>query len=851
MVTNFKDIVKNIKDNISCVEVASKHGLPIHSAGDRCRSPFHEGKNPTSFVCFDNYWHSYSDPDKSYGDVIDLYAYLENVSKGVAISRLAASIGLSLGNDYSPSEWSKKAQILNDNIQAWNVALFDNETQLKYLHSRRINDDTIRSVCLGWDGQCIIIPCWKNGSVVYYAKRNASYRPGGSQSKYIKATITGFNENEIFGLQTLERNKDTLIIAEGAFDYLSFYQEGYAVISGIGGTWNKEHRRKLCDIARTYHTIYLTYDRDDNAYHTGQKFDDDVFSLLEPYCRDIRIVNIPETAVSPETGEIIRCKDVSDYYTVTGNLSDLLDNATDGYLWKARRLSHDLMALSGWMKPIALRIPQHKSNAMFSALREDGVIPADYLKYLEKMIHNAPEESTIVDELLKRHTLIHVPGYGFFEWKNGYWNAVHDNTIRGYAGLVLGKRWNTNARTNATLGNLQADPRVSKPDVQFNRTPCVNFRNGTLDIRKIDIWNGEKFNDVREPRQEDYLTYRLPYNYDPNARCSRWEHFVHEVTNATAEDVIRDETNDANVLQQYAGYILYTDNRLHKALVLEGEASNGKSIFTNVISRVFQGESNDDRLPNVTSVSVDSLAQRFNAISLANSMLNINTELRSNIAGAEDTFKMAIAGDMLRDSFKGKDSVQFRPRSKFIISLNEPIKSSDITEGFFRRLLIVEFPVHFTLNPRRPGDRLADINLESTLTTPDALSGIFNWAYRGYQMLWHNGYQFYISDNSRRMLRDMERSNDPILNWATDYTLTEPVTADELWQTYSEYCEDANVRRCSRDTFLRRIGILTSNGKLPWESARKSIKHPDGHVSKLRLYQPVSDSEPYIVDIPD
>ena len=206
---------------------------------------------------------------------------------------------------------------------------------------------------------------------------------------------------------------------------------------------------------------------------------------------------------------------------------------------------------------------------------------------------------------------------------------------------------------------------------------------------------------------------------------------------------------------------------------------------------------------------------------------------------------------MLRDSFKGKDSVQFRPRSKFIISLNEPIKSSDITEGFFRRLLIVEFPVHFTLNPRRPGDRLADINLESTLTTPDALSGIFNWAYRGYQMLWHNGYQFYISDNSRRMLRDMERSNDPILNWATDYTLTEPVTADELWQTYSEYCEDANVRRCSRDTFLRRIGILTSNGKLPWESVRKSIKNPDGHVSKLRLYQPVSDSEPYILDIPD
>lgn len=834
---NFKDTIRQIKDNVSCVEVAAEFGLPIRNSGDRCRSPFHEGKNPTSFVCFDNYWHSYSDPDKSYGDVIDLYAYLNNVSKGLAISRLASRIGLSLGNDYSPSEWTKKARILNDNIQAWYYALRDNETQLAYLHSRRINDDTIRSVQIGWDGQCIIIPCWKNGNAVYYAKRNASYRPGSSQSKYIKATITGYNENELFGLQTLDRDKDTLIIAEGAFDYLSFYQEGYAVISGIGGTFNKEHRRKLCDIAKTYRTIYLTYDRDDNAYHTGQKFDDDIFSLLEPYCRDIRIVNIPETAVSPDTGEIVRCKDVSDFYTVTGTVKSLLDNATDGYLWKARRLAHDLAELTAWAKPIALRIPAYKANAMFSALREDGIIPADFLKYLEKMVHNSPEESTVVDELLRRHRLIHVPGFGFYEWKNGYWNAVHDNTVKGYAGLVLGKRWNTNARTNATIGNLQGDPRVNRPNVEFNRTPCINFRNGTLDIKRIDIWNGEKLNDVREPRPEDYLTYRLPYNYDPNARCDRWQKFIYEVTNTTAEQAVADETLDAFVLQQFAGYILYTDNRLQKALVLEGEASNGKSVFTNVISKVFEAEVTDSRLPNVTAVSVDSLAMRFNAISLANSMLNINTELRSSIAGAEDTFKKAVVGDIIRDSFKGKDSVEFRPRAKFIISLNEPLKSSDITEGFFRRLLIVEFPIHFTLNPTRPSDRLADINIESTLTTPDALAGIFNWLYTGYQMLWHNHNQFHVSDRSRSLLRDMERSNDPILDWLTAEPLTHRVTASELWSAYRDHCDASNTRLCTRSYFDRRVGTLVSNGKAPMTTERVKQRVND-RVTTVRYFEP-------------
>ena len=836
MDTSFKDTVRKIKNDVTCVEIAAEHGLPIHAPGDRCRSPFHEGTNPTSFVCFDNYWTSYSDPDKSHGDVIDLYAYLENVSKGVAIARLASRIGLSLGNSYSPSTWSYEAQTLRDNIEAWNLALNDNPAQLSYLHSRRINEKTIHDVMLGWDGTGIIIPCWKNGYPVYYAKRNASYRSGAGVSKYIKATITGFNENELFGLQTLSRDRNTLVIAEGAFDYLSFLQEGYAVISGIGGTFNKEHRRKLCDIAATYRTIYLTYDRDDRT-QTGQRFDDDVFTLLEPFCSDIRIVSIPETA-STESGEIVRCKDVSDYYTATGTVAPLLESAVSGYLWKARRLATNLGELTNYLKSAALRMPNYTANIMFRALRADNVIDQEYLRNLEKMFHNAPEESTIVDELLKRHRLIHVPGYGFYEWKNGYWNAVHENTVKGYSGLVLGKKWNTNARTNAALGNLQADPRCNRPNVQFNRSPCINFRNGTLDIRKIDIWNKEPFNDVREPHPEDYLTYRLPYNYNPQARCDRWERFIDEVTNVTEEQLMYDETHDANVLQQFGGYILYTDNRLQKALVLEGEASNGKSIFTNVLSKVFESESADDRLPNVTAVTVDSLGQRFNAISLANSMLNINTELRSSIAGAEDVFKKAVVGDKIRDSFKGKDSVEFRPRSKFIISLNEPIKSSDITEGFYRRLLIVEFPIHFTLTPTRPNDRLADVNLEPTLTTPEALSGIFNWCYRGYQMLWHNHHQFYVSANSQRMLRDMERSNDPILDWISEYPLTAPVSADELWQNYVTYAEDARVRVCTRSSFDRRIGILVSNGKAPWKTYRKSVHRGDVYY-KIRYFEPL------------
>lgn len=809
----FKEKLKAIKDKITCVEVAQDYGLPITKAGDRCRSPFHDGTNPTSFVVYDNYWKSYSDPDKANGDVIDLYMYLyTNGNKGEAIRELSKKVGIELDSDYSSSNYTKQADILRDNILLWNEQL--KPETLDYLHSRGINDTTISELKIGWDGQNIIIPCWKNGRPIYYAKRNSLYKPGSNQSKYMKATITGYNENELFGLQTLSRDTKTLIIAEGAFDYLSFYQEGYAVISGIGGTFNKEHRKRLIDIAKTYSTIYLTYDRDDNEYHTGQKFDNDMFDLLQPYCVDIRIVNIPPY----EQGR--PCKDVSDYYQITHYLKPLLDNAISGYLWKARTFKGDIEALSAWIKPVAIRYPNYRLTEVFEGLKHDGLISESSLKALEKLCMNSPEESTVINELLKYHTIIYTPGLNFFEWKNGYWNSTHDNIIQGYIGAVLGHKWNTYNRSKGCLEHLKTDPRVLRVDIQFNHSNCINFRNGTLDIKQIDLWNGEQFNNVREPRQEDYLTYRLPYNYDPEARNLRWEKFIYEITNYTPDDAIQDNTPDAWILQQFVGYILYNDNRLHKALVLEGEASNGKSVFVNTIAKLFTGEQRDSKLPNVTSVSVDSLAQRFNAIDLVNSMLNINTELKSNIAGAEDKFKQAVAGDMLRDSFKGKDSVEFRTRAKFIISLNEPIRSSDITEGFYRRLLIVEFPLRFTLNPTLPNDRLADITLEDQFSTPESLSGIFNWAYRGYQMLWNNNYKFYESKSSERMKTYIERSNDYILDWALDYELQDKTTYETLWNDYKIYCETANIRITSEPKFKDRIGKLVNQGKLNWKKQR-------------------------------
>ena len=126
-------------------------------------------------------------------------------------------------------------------------------------------------------------------------------------------------------------------------------------------------------------------------------------------------------------------------------------------------------------------------------------------------------------------------------------------------------------------------------DELFNMKPILNLINGA-----IEIIEEEPFFIFREHRETDYCTYCLSYPYVEGALCKDWEDFIYSVTD-------EDEKRMA-FLQEFAGYILYPDNRLHKCAALVGSGANGKSIYFNALTNVFGKE-------NVSQIKVSSLSQ--------------------------------------------------------------------------------------------------------------------------------------------------------------------------------------------------------------------------------------------------
>ncbi len=761
----FKDNITQIKSRISCVDYAQRNGLNIKQSGDRCVSPFRAGAtNKTSFIVYDDFYFDFGSGEG--GDVIDFAALLKfDGDKGKAIYELASIAGVDVSTHRS-TEWVDYTHNLCAKIQYYHEHLTDEDR--KYLYKRNINDDTINRIKIGrTDDGRLCIPYWKNNYVCYYATR---YLPGGKypEQKYKKMPIDDYNEHTVWGLHTLENNsnRDLLVIAEGAFDALSFEQEGFSVISAITGHFSREQMPSALSIAKSYKRVFLVYDNDKQT-HAGEKFTIKMAQILIENRIPCVIGNVPATY-----------KDVSEFYADGGKLQDIIDNAADGIEFIASKMT-DMRAFETFARKVCRYMTKPSVDMFFKAVSHTENFPEDWLKSLCKDCKSAPLDKTIADEIVQKHKLLYNEKISFFEYNGRYWKSKTDTEIKNYISEALGP-YATGPRLTSILSVIKS---AVVTDKLFNVLPVMNFINGALEI--------EPEINFREHRETDYCTYCLDYPFNPSVESPEWDKFLTTVTNYDDKKIC--------LLQELSGYVLFPDNRLQKCAVLIGSGANGKSVFLNVLTKIFGAA-------NISNVEMSSLSQDFQVIQLMNSMLNISAETRTNVAGAESKFKQITAGDEIMACYKGKDYINFKPRAKMFLACNEYVKSSDTTEGWTRRFCFVDFPMHFVElpDPNCPEELPIDRDIEARLTSTENLSGIFNWVLEGYVILKNCGY-FTEPDDQRAITEEFKELSNPLLEFAKELHISNTISGDELYCQYKYWCDDSGHNPLARNTFQKRI----------------------------------------------
>ena len=761
-----------IKNRISCRDYLQTQGILVPKTG-RIKSPLRpDAQNPTSFLVSSDHWYDFGSGNG--GDVIDLCAQLEfDGNIGKAIPALTQRLGLQITHP-SSSAWRNAIQKLCNRTEYYHSKLTDDDR--KYLHSRGFTDATIDDVKIGrvTDGNLkgrLFLPYFKNGYVCYYATRA---RPGSAQpeSKYMKASLkeSPFYEHIPWGLPTLQRttHPGLLVISEGYFDALSWYQEGYCVLSAITGRFSHDQLSTVLAACNSFDRVLIIYDNDPVS-HAGAGFTQSMAEWLFANHIEFTVARTPDGI-----------KDVNDFYAPAdgipehhADLTPLVSSAQDGLEYLASTFT-DVKSAEKFIE----KLKRYHSRAELVDIVTKTKFPNDVKKELFEVVKSTPKEAYISELIRKEHQIIYLPEVGFYEWNGRVWEKTIDEDIKKYANSAYGDAFRSAQRARQMLEMLKIDCLCKE---ELNKRPIITFQNGTLEI------NTGVF---RDPSPDDYASIIMDYAYDKTARADLWEKFI--------EDVCNDVPERQDLLQRMVGYVLLPNCEFQKIFFLYGESGNGKSVFMDLIAALFGEE-------NISSVEPGNIAEDFQRIQIQNSLLNIGTDVASDISkGSVREWLLKIScGEPVTACYKGKDYIKFRPRCKLVFSCNSLPKASD-TKGLERRFKYVHFERSYveTPDPSKPLQRKEDKELKPRLLAE--LPGIFNWAYSGYRTLLQSR-TFPDTPEQAEFSRIFKENSNPIVVFIDESNLSGEYSRDELWNRYLLWCDQTNHRPYTRNNFFSSI----------------------------------------------
>ncbi|MGO9116437.1 MAG: phage/plasmid primase, P4 family [Desulfomonilaceae bacterium] len=164
-----------------------------------------------------------------------------------------------------------------------------------------------------------------------------------------------------------------------------------------------------------------------------------------------------------------------------------------------------------------------------------------------------------------------------------------------------------------------------------------------------------------------------------------------------------------------------------------------------------------------------------------------------------------ITGDPITAERKNKDVFVFRPFVKLILSCNNLPYSTDRSHGYFRRWIILPFPLIF---PTEKWDRERAKRIIQT-----ELSGVLNWAIGGYKYLKDAGH-FTEPSSSKEALEEYKRETDPVIDFVEEHVTVfednSPITLlKDVYSTYRHWAKDNGYEPLGNTNFRKAIERVT------------------------------------------
>jgi len=354
--------------------------------------------------------------------------------------------------------------------------------------------------------------------------------------------------------------------------------------------------------------------------------------------------------------------------------------------------------------------------------------------------------------------------------------------------------------TNEVIAKLKRKYWVDHREIK-TRWFTLAFENGLVDVYdfvesgyiNIEPFSPSVYVQHRIPHRiadlNDFMTkeYGLEHvskGVDIKDLAEKQVPFYHKVFSEWVEDPV--------ILYEIIGYCFYKSYPLHRAFMLVGEGSNGKSTYLELLKHVLGRE-------NIVSIALQAIAQeRFAPSQLYKKLANIFADLPKQPLKYTGIFKMLTGEDEICADRKFRDPICFKNYAKLIFSANELPEVSDQTYAFWRRWIIVEFPNRFPENKDFKKQLLRHEQLPKLITV--SLYALRNVLLKGDFSL--------KGDFKEKWLKRANNVYAFIVERVEKCNPREPdcfVTKSTLYEKYVEYCDEVNENAYTKRKFNEEI----------------------------------------------
>lgn len=333
------------------------------------------------------------------------------------------------------------------------------------------------------------------------------------------------------------------------------------------------------------------------------------------------------------------------------------------------------------------------------------------------------------------------------------------------------------------------------------------MKNGILQLDSENLASGTAL----LPLDPNLFTMNaVPFDYDAGAtKPERWMEFLHQLWPLDIQAV--------SCLQEWFGYLLTSDTRLQKMLMLIGPKRSGKGTILRILAKVL-GKG------NVVSPTLSSLGTQFGLAPLLGKSVAIISDARLSNRNDQAVITeriLSITGeDTQTIDRKYRDPISAKLLTRFVIASNELPRLTDTSGALSGRMILLKLSNSFFGKE--------DIHLDDKLSTE--LPGILLWAIEGLLRLRQRG-RFLQPDSSNSIAQELEDLVSPIGAFIREECIVEStasVEIAEMYRRWKEWCEEQGRQHPgSLQTFGRDLHAACSG---------LSVARPSQGGRRVRVY---------------